>query len=75
MMMGQGHLFEGGDDMAVDKDFMELCRKYATARSEGKRGKELADLYKACREKGKDLDMTRYAIEEAIETCLEERMI
>ena len=61
--------------MALDKEFMELCRKYVTARGEGKRGKELADLYKACMEKGKDLDMTRYAIEETIENCLEERMI
>ena len=62
--------------MAVDKDFMELCRKYAAARSEGNlRGKELSDLYEACMEKGKSLDMTRYAIEETIETCLEERMI
>ena len=62
--------------MAEDKNFMELCRKYATARSEGTlRGKDLSALYEACMAKGKSLDMTRYAIEEAIEKCLEERMI
>ncbi len=61
--------------MAEDKEFMALCRKYATARSEGTRGKELTALYEACMEKGKSLDMTRYAIEEAIENCLEERLL
>lgn len=53
-----------------------MCRKYAEARSEGTlRGKELSDFYQAIMEKGKSLDMTRYAMEEAIEKCLEERMI
>ena len=62
--------------MAEDKEFMALCRKYAEARSEGTlHGKELTALYEACMEKGKSLDMTRYAIEEAIENCLEERLI
>ena len=62
--------------MAEDKDFLEMCRKYAKARSEGTlRGKELSDFYQASMEKGKSLDMTRYAMEEAIEKCLEERMI
>ena len=62
--------------MAADKDFMEMCRKYAEARSEGSlRGKALSDLYEAIMEKGKSLDMTRYEMEEAIEKCLEERMI
>ena len=61
--------------MAADKEFIEMCRRYAAARSEGKRGKELNELYIACMEKGRNLDMTRYAIEEAIENCLEERMI
>ena len=62
--------------MAENAEFMELCRKYAEARSEGTlRGKELSDLYGAIMEKGKSLDMTRYAMEEAIEKCLEERMI
>ena len=62
--------------MAEDKEFMELCRKYAAARSEGTvRGKALGDLYQEIMEKGKSIDMTRYAIEEVIEKCLEERMI
>ena len=71
-----GAFFSGGDNMAEDKDFLEMCRKYAEARSEGTlRGKELSDFYQAIMEKGKSLDMTRYAMEEAIEKCLEERMI
>ena len=75
-MMGRGRFAGGGDDMAADKEFMELCRKYAEARSDPqKTGKERNELYEACMEKGKSLDMTRYAIEEAIENCLEERMI
>ncbi len=62
--------------MAAKEEFMEMCRKYAVARSEGTlRGKALSDLYQAIMEKGKALDMTRYAMEEAIEKCLEERMI
>jgi len=62
--------------MAEDKEFMELCRKYAAARGEGTlHAKELGALYDACLEKGKSLDMTRYAIEEVIENCLEERLI
>ena len=62
--------------MAANEEFMEMCRKYAAARSEGTlRGKALSDLYQAIMEKGKALDMTRYAMEEAIEKCLEERMI
>ena len=62
--------------MGENKEFLDLCRKYAAARSEGNlRGKELNELYEACMAKGKSLDMTRYAIEEAIEKCLEERMI
>ena len=62
--------------MAEDKEFMALCRKYAAARTEGTlHAKELAALYEACMEKGKSLDMTRYAIEEAIENCLEERLL
>ena len=59
-----------------NKEFMDLCREYAAARSDPeKSGKEKNALYEACMEKGKALDMTRYAIEEAIEACLEERMI
>ena len=62
--------------MADDKDFAALCDKYVEARMKEKmRGKELNDLYEACIEKGKALDMTRYAIEEAIAKRLEERMI
>ncbi|MBR1884857.1 MAG: hypothetical protein IJ812_00470 [Schwartzia sp.] len=62
--------------MEENREFMDLCRKYAAARSEGNlRGKELSELYEACMEKGKSLDMTRYAIEEAIESCLEERLL
>ncbi len=62
--------------MADDRELLELCRKYAAARYEGTmRGKELNDLYEACMDRGKALDMTRYAIEEVIERCLEERMI
>lgn len=62
--------------MAEDKEFMALCRKYAAARTEGTlHAKELTALYEACMEKGKSLDMTRYAIEEAIENCLEERLL
>ena len=62
--------------MPANEEFMEMCRKYAEGRSEGTlRGKALSDLYQAIMEKGKALDMTRYAMEEAIEKCLEERMI
>lgn len=62
--------------MTEDKDFAALCDKYVEARMKEKmRGKELNDLYEACIEKGKALDMTRYAIEEAIAKRLEERMI
>ena len=62
--------------MAHDEEFMAMCRQYAEARSEGKMpSKMLNALYEACMNKGKSLDMTRYAIEEAIEQCLEERMI
>ena len=62
--------------MTEDKDFAALCDKYVEARMKEKmRGKELNDLYEACIEKGKALDMTRYAIEEAIARRLEERMI
>ena len=62
--------------MTEDKDFAALCDKYVEARMKEKmRGKELNDLYEACIEKGKALDMTRYAIEEAIATRLEERMV
>ncbi len=62
--------------MTEDKDFAALCDKYVKARMEEKmRGKELNDLYEACIEKGKALDMTRYAIEEAIAKRLEERMV
>ena len=62
--------------MAEDKDFVELCEKYAAARSEGTlRGKALNELYEACIAKGRSLDMARYAIEEAIARRLEARMI
>lgn len=62
--------------MTEDKDFAALCDKYVEARMKEKmRGKELNDLYEACIEKGKALDMTRYAIEEAIAKRLEERMV
>ena len=62
--------------MSEDKEFMALCRKYAAARGEGTlHAKELSALYEACIEKGKSLDMTRYAIEEAIERCLEEHLL
>ena len=62
--------------MAEDQEFLALCREYAAARSDPqKTGKERNALYEACMEKGKSLDMTRYAIEEAIENCLEERLI
>ncbi len=62
--------------MTEDKQLLELCKKYAAARSEGTiRGKDLNELYEACVARGKELDMTRYAIEEVIEKCLEERMI
>ncbi len=62
--------------MAENKEFMDLCREYAAARSDAqKTPKEVNALYEACMEKGKSLDMTRYAIEEAIEKCLEERLI
>ena len=63
-------------DMTEDKEFAALCDKYVEARMEEKvRGKELNELYEACVAKGKALDMTRYAIEEAIAKRLEERMI
>ncbi len=62
--------------MTEDKDFAALCDKYVEARMKEKmRGKELNDLYEACIEKGKALDMTRYAIEEAIAKRLEARMV
>ncbi|MBR1553231.1 MAG: hypothetical protein IJ631_04380 [Schwartzia sp.] len=62
--------------MEENKEFMDLCRAYAEARNDPqKSGKDKNALYEACMEKGKALDMTRYAIEEAIEKCLEERMI
>ena len=62
--------------MMKDEEFMELCRQYAVARmDQALRGKELNALYEACVAKGKSLDMTRYAIEEAIESCIEEKMI
>ncbi len=62
--------------MPEDSVFMEMCRKYAKARTEGTlRGHELNAHYDACLEKGKELGMTRYAIEEAIEKCLEEQML
>lgn len=62
--------------MAEDREFAALCEKYAAARSEGTlRGKALKELYEACIAKGRSLDMARYAIEEAIERRLEERMI
>lgn len=63
-------------EMTEDKEFAALCDKYVEARMEEKvRGKELNELYEACVAKGKALDMTRYAIEEAIAKRLEERMI
>ena len=62
--------------MTEDKEFAALCDKYVEARMEEKlRGKELNDLYEACVAKGKALDMTRYAIEEAIAKRMEERMV
>ncbi len=62
--------------MSANEEFMELCRKYASAREDKNlHAKELNALYEECLEKGKSLDMTRYAIEEAIEKCLEERII
>ena len=62
--------------MTEDREFAALCDKYVEARMEEKlRGKELNELYEACVAKGKALDMTRYAIEEAIAKRLEERMI
>ena len=62
--------------MVQDEEFMAMCRQYAEARTDGTMpSKMLNALYEACMNKGRSLDMTRYAIEETIENCLEERLI